>query len=86
MDSCKPGDRVSLVGIYKAVPPRAQGSISGTFRSVLLANSVRLLSRDAGRHWPCAPAALKGRWLSQHCSSSMDAQALGPEALLWGCA
>ena len=74
MDSCKPGDRVSLVGIYKAVPPRAQGTISGTFRSVLLANSVRLLSRDAGQLWSCAQAAFKGRLLSQHCGSSMNAQ------------
>ena len=48
VDSCKPGDRVSLVGVYKALPPRAQGSVSGTFRAVLLANSVRQLANDSG--------------------------------------
>jgi DNA replication licensing factor MCM3 len=28
-DACKPGDRVAVSGIYKPVPPRANGSISG---------------------------------------------------------
>lgn len=46
VDSCKPGDRISLVGVYKAIPPRAQGNVSGTFRSMLLANSVKQLGRD----------------------------------------
>ncbi|EFN53439.1 hypothetical protein CHLNCDRAFT_25737 [Chlorella variabilis] len=46
-DACKPGDRVSIAGIYKPVPPRANGSVSGVFRAVVVANGVRKLSRDA---------------------------------------
>ncbi|CAL5229434.1 g12756 [Coccomyxa viridis] len=47
VDACKPGDRVSVVGIYKAVPPRANGTTSGQFRAVLVANNVKRMVRDA---------------------------------------
>ena len=50
VDACKPGDRVSVVGIYKAVPPRANGTTSGQFRAVLVANNVKRMVRDAGAH------------------------------------
>eukprot|EP00889_Picochlorum_renovo_P006981 jgi/Picre1/34011/NNA_001488.t1 len=46
-DAAKPGDRVTCVGIYKPVPPRASGSISGVFRAILVANGVRLLNQEA---------------------------------------
>lgn len=48
VDSCKPGDRVSVAGIYKAVPPRMAGSASGVFKAVLVANRVRPLVRESG--------------------------------------
>lgn len=37
-----------MVGIYKAVPPRANGTTSGQFRAVLVANNVNRMVRDAG--------------------------------------
>lgn len=48
VDACKPGDRVSIVGVYKAVPPTANGSISGQFRAVVVASNVKRMVRDAG--------------------------------------
>lgn len=49
VDTCKPGGRISVVGVYKAIAPRATGSIGGVFKAVVVANSVRQLSREADR-------------------------------------
>ncbi|KAH0985414.1 hypothetical protein GBA52_012591 [Prunus armeniaca] len=41
VDACKPGDRVAIVGIYKALPGKSQG------KTVLIANNVSLLNKEA---------------------------------------
>lgn len=45
-DAAKPGDRVSCVGIYKAVAPRSSGSISGVFRALIVATGVKQLNQE----------------------------------------
>jgi len=49
VDTVKPGDRVMIVGVYRALAMASQGqqSSSGVFRTVILVNSVQILSRDA---------------------------------------
>ncbi|KAK2462004.1 hypothetical protein APHAL10511_006467 [Amanita phalloides] len=44
VDKCKPGDRIQLVGIYRSVG----GGANGTFKSLILANNINLLSSKVG--------------------------------------
>ncbi|KAF1941409.1 MCM-domain-containing protein [Clathrospora elynae] len=48
VDRVKPGDRVQLVGIYRSLGNRNAGSGSATFRTLVLANNVILLSSKSG--------------------------------------
>ncbi|KAH8264752.1 hypothetical protein KR044_013431 [Drosophila immigrans] len=47
VDRCKPGDRVQIVGNYRCLPGKHGGYTSGTFRTVLLANNISLLSKES---------------------------------------
>lgn len=47
VDLAKPGDRVSVVGIYRAAPQKATGQITGLLRAVVVANNVEVLSGQA---------------------------------------
>ncbi|XP_069477078.1 maternal DNA replication licensing factor mcm3-like [Ambystoma mexicanum] len=46
VDSCKPGDRVQIVGIYRCLPSKQGGFTSGTFRTIMLANNVKQMSKE----------------------------------------
>lgn len=48
MDSIKPGDRVEVAGIYKAIAPAAKGSISGLFKALVCAVGVKKLKKELG--------------------------------------
>ncbi|KAI3969715.1 hypothetical protein MKX01_020276 [Papaver californicum] len=49
VDACKPGDRVAIVGIYEALPGRNKGCVNGVFRTILIANNVSLLNKEANK-------------------------------------
>ncbi|KAJ2720715.1 MCM DNA helicase complex subunit [Coemansia sp. Benny D115] len=42
VDAVKPGDRVALVGVYRALGGRAASAAAAVFRTVLVANAVRV--------------------------------------------
>lgn len=46
VDSAKPGDRVQVVGCFRCMPNKQQGYTGGTFRTVVIANNVTLLSKE----------------------------------------
>ncbi len=46
-DGCKPGDRVQVVGVFRPLPSNANGETAGLFRTLLIANLVRPLTRSA---------------------------------------
>ena len=48
VDAVKPGDRIQLVGIYRALGNRGATSGSSTFRTLILANNIILLSSKSG--------------------------------------
>lgn len=47
VDSCKPGDRVQVVGSYRCLPAKQGGYTTGNFRTILIANNVSQLSKDS---------------------------------------
>merc|ERR1719419_1557090 len=46
VDTAKPGDRVQIIGNYRCMPGKKGGFTSGTFRTVLIANNVALISKE----------------------------------------
>ncbi len=46
VDVAKPGDRVRVYGIYKAVSNGSNGGTSGVFRTIILCNSVQMIQKE----------------------------------------
>ncbi|KAA0708779.1 Maternal DNA replication licensing factor mcm3 [Triplophysa tibetana] len=46
VDKVKPGDRVQILGVYRCLPAKQGGFTTGTFRTILLANHVKLMSKE----------------------------------------
>ncbi|XP_028817776.1 DNA replication licensing factor MCM3-like [Denticeps clupeoides] len=46
VDRVKPGDRVQLVGVYRCLPAKQGGFTTGTFRTILLASNIKLMSKE----------------------------------------
>merc|ERR1711970_1370247 len=46
VDLAKPGDRVQIIGNFRCMPGNQGGFTSGSFRTVLIANNVALISKE----------------------------------------
>merc|ERR1719376_1123371 len=46
VDLAKPGDRVQIIGNFRCMPGKQGGFTTGTFRTVLIANNVALISKE----------------------------------------
>ncbi|XP_043803492.1 DNA replication licensing factor Mcm3 [Apis laboriosa] len=47
VDLCKPGDRVQIVGSFRCLPGKQGGYTTGTFKTILIANNIMQLSKEA---------------------------------------
>ncbi|CAB3383088.1 Hypothetical predicted protein [Cloeon dipterum] len=47
VDSCQPGDRILIVGNYRCMPSKQGSYTSGIFRTVVIANNISVLSKEA---------------------------------------
>ncbi|XP_076279014.1 minichromosome maintenance 3 [Lasioglossum baleicum] len=47
VDLCKPGDRIQVVGSFRCLPGKQGGYTTGTFRTILIANNIMQLSKEA---------------------------------------
>ncbi|ETN98751.1 hypothetical protein RFI_38736 [Reticulomyxa filosa] len=46
VDTCKPGDRVQMIGIYRALAGKVSGTCNGKFKTMLLVNNVCKMGID----------------------------------------
>ncbi|XP_065652017.1 DNA replication licensing factor MCM3 isoform X2 [Hydra vulgaris] len=46
VDKCKPGDRIQVIGIYRCLPSKSHGFTPGTFRTILIANNIKVMSKE----------------------------------------
>jgi len=46
VDMAKPGDRIQVVGCFRCLPNKQQGYTGGTFKTVVIANNLTLLSKE----------------------------------------
>ncbi|CAG8787225.1 10649_t:CDS:2, partial [Gigaspora rosea] len=49
VDKVKPGDRIQLAGCYKAIGKPNQATTSATFKTIIIATNITILSGDIGR-------------------------------------
>ncbi|XP_065170674.1 DNA replication licensing factor Mcm3 isoform X2 [Atheta coriaria] len=47
VDKCKPGDRIQVVGNFRCLPNKQGSFTNGTFRTIVIANNLTLLSKEA---------------------------------------
>ncbi|KAG9478953.1 hypothetical protein GDO78_012560 [Eleutherodactylus coqui] len=72
VDRCKPGDRVQIVGIYRCLPSKQGGFTSGTFRTILLANNIKLMSKEIAPTFSAEDVAKIKKFCKVHSKDVFD--------------
>ncbi|KAM9307811.1 maternal DNA replication licensing factor mcm3 [Gastrophryne carolinensis] len=72
VDRCKPGDRVQIVGIYRCLPSKQGGYTSGTFRTILLANNIKLMTKEIAPTFSADDVAKIKKFCKAHSKDIFD--------------
>ena len=85
VDSCKPGDRVLLVGTYRCLPSKRQGYTSGTFKTIVIANNVILLSKEVAPQFSARDVSKIKRFCRnpRYVSACMSVCTCSVKCILW---
>lgn len=78
VDSCKPGDRVQVVGSFRCLPGKKNGFTTGVFRTVLVANNVAQLSKDLNPLFSVDDVEMIKKFSKQKGSFDILANSLAP--------
>ncbi|KAH9117391.1 hypothetical protein AeMF1_008844 [Aphanomyces euteiches] len=46
VDKCKPGDRIHVIGVFRAIASETAASSSGVFKTVMLANNLQVMGKE----------------------------------------
>ncbi|XP_073439830.1 maternal DNA replication licensing factor mcm3 [Dendrobates tinctorius] len=72
VDKCKPGDRVQIVGVYRCLPSKQGGFTSGTFRTILLANNIKPMSKEIAPTFSANDVAKIKKFCKVHSKDIFD--------------
>lgn len=80
VDVVKPGDRVQVIGTYRCLPGKKNGYTSGTFRTILIACHVKLMSKEVSPMFSADDVAKIKKFSKSHSKDIFDqlARSLAP--------
>uniref|UniRef100_UPI00358DE1E4 DNA replication licensing factor MCM3 n=1 Tax=Myxine glutinosa TaxID=7769 RepID=UPI00358DE1E4 len=80
VDSSKPGDRAQVIGTYRCLPSKKSGYTTGTFRTILIANNVKLMSKEVALQFGASDVTKIKRFCSSNSKNVFDvlAHSLAP--------
>lgn len=80
VDVVKPGDRVQVIGTYRCLPGKKNGYTSGTFRMILIACHVKLMSKEVSPMFSADDVAKIKKFSKSHSKDIFDqlARSLAP--------
>eukprot|EP00127_Corallochytrium_limacisporum_P002654 Clim_evm90s134 gene=Clim_evmTU90s134 len=85
-DTVKPGDRIRVSGVYRALPSKSQGATSGVFRTILLATSARPIKRTIGQTATMSEADISSfkNLAKRHKNNMFDLLSKSLAPSIWG--